>query len=114
MFTSGAVIGKEMIVQVTNTGGALGNNQFDLQMPGGGMGIYDGCSSQFPDTNPSSWGQQYGGVSERSDCDRLPDVIQAGCYWRFDWFMNADNPTVSFKQVTCPSVLTANTQCTRL
>lgn len=29
-FTSGAVAGKTMIVQSTNTGGDLGNNQFDL------------------------------------------------------------------------------------
>lgn len=29
-FTSGAASGKQMIVQVTNTGGDLGNNHFDL------------------------------------------------------------------------------------
>lgn len=29
-FTSGAVAGKKMIVQATNTGGDLGSNQFDL------------------------------------------------------------------------------------
>ncbi|CAF2616788.1 unnamed protein product [Rotaria sp. Silwood2] len=112
IFTSGPVIGKELIVLVTNTGGDLGNNHFDLQMPGGGVGLFNGCSSQFP--GPYSWGQTYGGVSQRSDCANLPVVIQAGCYWRFDWFMNADNPTMSFKQVSCPSVLTANTQCIRV
>ncbi|CAF3672381.1 unnamed protein product [Rotaria sp. Silwood1] len=36
-FTSGSVIGKQLVVQVTNTGGDLGNNHFDLQMPGGGV-----------------------------------------------------------------------------
>jgi len=111
IFTSGPVIGKELIVQVTNTGGDLGNNHFDLQMPGGGVGIFDGCSSQFPGSY--SWGQRYGGISQRSECANLPAVLQAGCYWRFDWFQNADNPQMSFKQVACPSALTANTQCIR-
>ncbi len=99
-------------MQVTNTGGDLGNNHFDLQMPGGGVGIFDGCSSQFPGSY--SWGQRYGGVSQRSDCDNLPAAIRSGCYWRFDWFMNADNPSISFKQVACPADLTAKTQCVRV
>ena len=105
-------MGKELIVQVTNTGGDLGNNHFDLQMPGGGVGIFNGCSSQF--SGSSSWGQQYGGVSQRSDCNGLPAVLRPGCYWRFDWFSNADNPTMNFTQVTCPSALTANTRCIRV
>ncbi|CAF3091018.1 unnamed protein product [Rotaria sp. Silwood2] len=110
-FTSGPVIGKQLVVQVTNTGGDLGNNHFDLQMPGGGVGIFNGCISQFPGSY--SWGTQYGGVRQRSDCAKLPAVIQAGCYWRFDWFMNADNPTMIFRQVPCPTALTSNTQCIR-
>jgi len=111
IFTTGPVVGKELIVQVTNTGSDLGSNQFDLQMPGGGVGIFNGCSSQFPGSY--SWGQQYGGVSQRSDCNNLPPVLQSGCFWRFDWFMNANNPAMSFKQVTCPTALTSNTQCIR-
>jgi hypothetical protein len=111
-FTSGPVVGQQMIVQVTNTGGDLGNNQFDLQMPGGGFGIFDGCTSQFP--GPYLWGAQYGGVSQRSDCAALPLVLQSGCYWRFDWFQNANNPSMNFVQVTCPTAITDNTQCNRL
>lgn len=38
-FTSGPVQGKTMVVQVTNSGGDLGFNQFDLQIPGGGVGV---------------------------------------------------------------------------
>jgi len=41
-FTSGPVSGKKMIVQATNTGGDLGNNHFDIAMPGGGVGIFNG------------------------------------------------------------------------
>lgn len=33
-FTSGSVAGKTLVVQITNTGGDLGSNQFDLQLPG--------------------------------------------------------------------------------
>ncbi|CAF0907758.1 unnamed protein product [Didymodactylos carnosus] len=113
VFTSGVIIGKELIVQVTNTGGDLGDNQFDLQMPGGGVGIFNGCTSQFPSTPTSAWGEQYGGVTQRSQCAQLPNVLQSGCYWRFDWFQNANNPMMRFKQVTCPDVLISKTQCKR-
>ncbi|KAI1129786.1 glycoside hydrolase family 45 protein [Nemania abortiva] len=111
-FTSGPVAGKSMIVQSTNTGGDLGSNQFDILMPGGGVGIFDGCKSEFGQSLP---GAQYGGVSSRADCDAatMPARLRAGCYWRFDWFMNADNPAVNFKQVACPSALTAISGCKR-
>lgn len=32
---------------------------------------------------------------------------------RFGWFQNADNPSVSFKEVTCPAELTKKTGCSR-
>ncbi|KAF4604638.1 hypothetical protein EYR40_003412 [Pleurotus pulmonarius] len=68
-FTSGPVAGKKMVVQATNTGGDLGSNHFDILMPGGGVGIFNGCPAQF-----GSWngGAQYGGVSSRSECSNLP------------------------------------------
>ena len=103
--------GKQLIVQVTNTGGDLNNNHFDLQMPGGGVGMFNGCKSQF--SGNYDGGAQYGGVSQRTDCDKLPAIIRSGCYWRFDWFMNADNPTMNFRPVPCPAALTANTKCSR-
>ncbi|KAF8597451.1 glycoside hydrolase [Ceratobasidium sp. AG-I] len=112
-FTSGPVAGQKMIVQTTNTGGDLGNNHFDIMIPGGGVGLFgQGCASQYgaPSTG---WGSQYGGISSRSQCSQLPSALQAGCYWRFDWFKNADNPSVSFTQVTCPSQLTSISGCTR-
>ncbi|KAF8761974.1 Glycoside hydrolase family 45 protein [Rhizoctonia solani] len=108
-FTSGPVSGKKMIVQTTNTGGDLGNNHFDLMIPGGGVGIFgQGCASQYGHL-------LQGGctVWRRFECSQLPSALQAGCNWRFDWFQNADNPSVSFKQVTCPSQLTSITGCSR-
>ncbi|KAH7108502.1 hypothetical protein BKA62DRAFT_753170 [Auriculariales sp. MPI-PUGE-AT-0066] len=109
-FTSGAVSGQKMVVQATNTGGDLGSNHFDLLMPGGGVGIFNGCTSQF-----GSWngGAQYGGVSSRSECDNLPSSVRNGCYWRFDWFKGADNPSITFKKTTCPSELIAKSGCKR-
>ncbi|KAI3318595.1 glycoside hydrolase family 45 protein [Xylariaceae sp. AK1471] len=111
-FTSGPVAGKTMIVQSTNTGGDLGSNQFDIMMPGGGVGIFNGCQVEFGQSLP---GAQYGGVSSEADCSdpNMPEELRAGCEWRFDWFENADNPSVSFQQVACPAELTAVSGCTR-
>ncbi|PKS07469.1 hypothetical protein jhhlp_006073 [Lomentospora prolificans] len=109
-FTSGPVAGKTMVVQSTNTGGDLSGNQFDLQIPGGGVGIFDGCASQFGQSLP---GERYGGISSRSQCDSFPASLKDGCYWRFDWFNNADNPSHTFEQVQCPSELVAISGCRR-
>ena len=45
-FTSTSIAGKKMIVQATNTGGDLAQGQFDLAIPGGGVGI---CEWQYLD-----------------------------------------------------------------
>ncbi|KAK0107473.1 hypothetical protein ONS96_003287 [Cadophora gregata f. sp. sojae] len=81
-------------------------------MPGGGFGIFNGCTSEWG-TPSTGWGAQYGGISSRSQCDAFPDRLKAACYWRFDWFANADNPSVSFKQIACPAALTAKSGCVR-
>ncbi|GME40681.1 Glycoside hydrolase family 45 [Neofusicoccum parvum] len=109
-FTSTAVSGKQMVVQITNTGGDLGDNHFDIAMPGGGVGIFDGCTKQWGGIN---MGNQYGGFTDRSMCANLPANWQDGCYWRYDWFENADNPTVDWEAVTCPSELVGKTGCQR-
>jgi hypothetical protein len=95
-FTSGPVTGKKMIVQVTTTGNDLGNDQFNIAIPGGGEGSTQGCTKQYG--RDDVWGADYGGVSHRDDCDALPAPLQAGCYWRFDWFRNADNPDHQLSQ----------------
>lgn len=99
-----------MVVQSANTGSDLADNQFDLQIPGGGVGLFDGCTSEFGQKLP---GATYGGISDRSQCASMPAKLQPGCYWRFDWFMNSDNPTFSFSQVQCPAELTSKTGCVR-
>lgn len=99
-----------MIVQSTNTGSDISNNQFDILMPGGGLGAKDGCTAEFGVTLP---GARYGGVSTRAECDQMPAALKAGCQWRFDWFLNADNPTFNFEQVQCPAAILAKTSCKR-
>ncbi|EAQ92633.1 hypothetical protein CHGG_00868 [Chaetomium globosum CBS 148.51] len=111
-FTSGPVSGKKMIVQATNTGGDLGNNHFDIAMPGGGVGLFNACTDQYG-APPNGWGDRYGGVHSRSDCDSFPAKLKDGCYWRFDWFKGADNPAVTFKQVSCPSEISSKSGCSK-
>lgn len=81
-------------------------------MPGDGFGIFNGCTPEYG-TPSTGWGAQYGGISTRSQCDAFPAALQQGCYWRFDWFENADNPAVTFQQVECPAALTAKSGCVR-
>ncbi|ORX98730.1 RlpA-like double-psi beta-barrel-protein domain-containing protein-containing protein [Clohesyomyces aquaticus] len=111
-FTSGPVYGKKMVVQVVNTGTDLGNNQFDLAIPGGGQGDLQGCTKEFGGS-ADLWGASYGGVAHREDCNALPEPLKGGCYWRFDWFRNADNPTVSWEKVVCPDALSYVSGCRR-
>jgi hypothetical protein len=111
-FTSGPAKGKVHIVQTTNTGGDLGQNHFDLAIPGGGVGLFNACTNEFG-APANGWGQQYGGISSRSQCDSFPQKLKAGCYWRFDFFQNSDNPDVQFEEVTCPKAITDRSGCIR-
>uniref|UniRef100_A0A7S1PJ52 Cellulase n=1 Tax=Percolomonas cosmopolitus TaxID=63605 RepID=A0A7S1PJ52_9EUKA len=105
----GQLAGKKMIIQVTNKGGDLSGDHFDLMIPGGGLGIFDACSHQFGGHN---WGNRYGGVTSESQCAGLPSQHRAGCYWRFRDFKNADNPGVKFRKLSkCPSELTSRSGC---
>ncbi|KAL2258088.1 hypothetical protein VTK26DRAFT_8742 [Humicola hyalothermophila] len=111
-FTSGPVAGKKMVVQATNTGGDLGYNHFDIAMPGGGVGLFNACTNQYG-APANGWGERYGGIRSKSECQGFPEALKAGCNWRFDWFMGADNPSVTFRQVACPAAITAKSGCVR-
>lgn len=111
LFTSGPVKGKRMIVHVTNTGYDLGGDHFDIAMPGGGQGIFLGCDKQF---NGITFGARYGGVAKREECNQLPPRLRKGCFWRFDWFKNADNPNVMARKTKCPKQLVDVTMCRRI
>jgi len=111
-FTSGPINGKRMIVQITNTGGDLGEDHFDILIPGGGVGLFNGCSSQWG-APADGWGDRYGGVRSIAECEQLPVQLRDGCRWRFQWFAGADNPNINFRKVDCPSQLTSRSQCSR-
>jgi Glycosyl hydrolase family 45 len=124
---SAALAGKTMIVQAVNIGGDVGGGQFDLAIPGGGVGAFNACSTQWG-ALPSSLGAQYGGFL--ADCKQQVSAtdLQAiktcvmqkcssvfdqkglteladGCHWFVDWFQAADNPTLKYAEVACPSEL---------
>lgn len=118
------ICGKSIIVQVVNTGG-LQSGQFDLLIPGGGVGANDACASEWK-VSASQLGVQYGGLMlqcEQQDnynysqypactlsaCQSIfPNsaTMQAGCGFIINWMMGANNPSVKYTQVSCPSQLT--------
>lgn len=101
-----------MIIQSTSTGVDSGTTQFDLLIPGGGIGEFqNGCLRQFGQVFP---GKPQGGLDGRPECGELPTQrLRDGCYWRFDWFGGANNPAANFTQVRCPDELTSRSGCKR-
>jgi Glycosyl hydrolase family 45 len=108
--------GKTMIIQVINNGGVAAD-QFDLLIPGGGVGALNACSSQW---GSSDLGAQYGGFlggcngdknCVRQKCQTIfgdkPELME-GCDWFLGWFNAADNPNFVFKQVACPAAITSD------
>jgi hypothetical protein len=114
--------GKTLIVQAINNGGVSGD-QFDLLIPGGGVGEFNACSKQWGSTD---LGEQYGGfflACQKSNsydyakskacaaakCQSVfsgkPDLL-AGCNFFVDWFGAPDNPAMVYKEVTCPDAIT--------
>ncbi|XP_050293347.1 endoglucanase-like [Anthonomus grandis grandis] len=107
--------GKQMIVQITNTGGSSSvngtENNIEIAMPGGGVGYYtQGCKKQWnaPD---QGWGDQYGGVWTEADCNQLPAVLQPGCKFRWEFLNGCSNPPATFQQVECPQEIVDISGC---
>lgn len=117
-----ALAGKTMIVQAINNGG-VGSDQFDILIPGGGVGDFDACSSQW---GTSDLGERYGGFylacqkqhgfnhSQAKACaaQKCQSVfadkpsLLAGCNFFVNWYGAPDNPNLVFKEVACPEALT--------
>lgn len=105
--------GKQMIVKVSNTGGDVAANQFDLMIPGGGVGQFNACSRQW---GTNDLGAQYGGFLTnctgsheakkecvRTNCQKIPaGSARDGCLWFVDWMQVADNPKFTSQQTDCP------------
>jgi hypothetical protein len=109
------LIGKRMIVQVTNIGyDVTGDHSFDLQIPGAGQGAFsDGCAAQFAGHSSADFdcGNRYGGCDSKEGCANLPEALRDACEWRYDWLRwlqregKTNNPYVGFRRVRCPAQL---------
>lgn len=120
---SQSLVGKTLIVQAINNGG-VGSDQFDLLIPGGGVGDFDACSSQWGTTD---LGERYGGFylacQKQNNFDHARSkacaaakcqsvfngkpVLLEGCNWFLNWFNAPDNPQLVYKEVPCPEAITA-------
>lgn len=114
--------GKHLIVIASNVGGDVEQGQFDIMIPGGGFGIFDGCSARM------GWGPQgerYGGLL--SECENSSGYnastykscltqkcnssfssdpkAKEGCLFLANWMNAAGNPLHNYKEVECPKEL---------
>lgn len=108
--------GKQMVIMVSNIGGDVGSNQFDIMIPGGGVGKFNGCGTQL---GINSTGAQYGGFI--TDCKSDPSCVkqkcsvfskypklQAGCEFSATWMGGANNPSFKFEELeSCPSEISS-------
>lgn len=110
------LVDKSMVVQVSNIGYDVnGDHSFDIQIPGAGQGLFtDGCTKQFPNHTSGDFDcdNNYGGCSNITGCQRLPEQLRSGCEWRYRWYKwlvhggQTNNPYVDFRRVRCPEHLT--------
>lgn len=125
---SAALAGKSMVVQAVNIGYDVAGGQFDILIPGGGVGAFDACSSQWG-VDSGQLGATYGGwltsckqevggdhealkacVTARCDSvftDAGRSDLRDACDWFVDWFEVADNPALTWGEVECPGPLVA-------
>ena len=121
-----AIKGKVLVVMASNVGTDVSQGQFDIMIPGGGVGIYNGCAG----FGWGSMGAQYGGLL--SDCEssvgysgdlltkRKECLIskcnstfandataKEGCLFLANWMQAAGNPNHTYKEVVCPAALKA-------
>lgn len=126
--------GKTMIVIASNIGHDVHGGQFDLMIPGGGLGAFrEGCARQWGvDVDDMDLvGNNLGGLISKcqsdhgwdADLDVLKGCVRVkcdnlfgkdpalhdlweGCIWFVDWMHAVDNPTFTYKEVPCPEILT--------
>ena len=119
--------GKKLIVMASNIGYDVAGGQFDVMIPGGGVGIFNGCANILGYMR----GAQFGGLlsdceneignsgteeeiyTKRKQClskscnSQFADKYQAklGCLFLSNFLEAAGNPMHTYKEVKCPSVL---------
>ena len=124
--------GKRMIVMATNVGDDVAHGQFDLMIPGGGVGKFNGCAAQWG--KGVDLGIKYGGFLSKCQGCHDPGIgckpsrqpyedtracvssmceaafggkphladLKRSCDWFVSFYEIADNPTFSYRQVRCP------------
>ena len=131
--THQALKGKHMVVMASNIGhDVAGGNpqlpagQFDLMVPGGGVGNFDALSLQVGVARSDLGVNDGGFLSECQNkigwdntleayqecvlakCELIfrdwPNMLR-GCKWFAEWYMAADNPTYYIEEVECPQYL---------
>ena len=122
-----ALKGKKLVVMATNIGYDVDPGQFDIMIPGGGVGLFNGCANILG----SNLGKTYGGFL--SDCEEEVGYngsdeeiyekrkscltnkcnsafggraeAKQGCLFLANWMEAAGNPTHEYKEVSCPDQL---------
>ena len=114
--------GKHLIVIASNIGYDVAEGQFDVMIPGGGTGIFNGCASKM---GWGSQGAQYGGLLSEcetesgytaskykscltSKCEKSfanDPKAKEGCLFLANWMNAAGNPLHNYKEVECPKEL---------
>ena len=119
--------GKTLIVMASNIGYDVSGGQFDILIPGGGVGAFDGCSALWgEDIGMRTGGLLYSCEIEvgyndseeemyikRKQClsERCKKTfannaeLMKGCLFLSDWMEAAGNPKHRYKQVECPAEL---------
>lgn len=122
--------GKKLIVMASNIGFDVSGGQFDIMIPGGGVGAFDGCTDLLGvDLGMRTGGLLYSceievgynGTEEemyegRKKCliDKCKKTfakykdLQEGCLFLANWMEAAGNPAHTYKEVACPAELKAN------
>jgi hypothetical protein len=116
-----AIKGKKLIIMTTNIGHDVEQGQFDIMIPGGGVGAFNGCSQM----GWGNQGKQYGGLL--SDCEEESNynssktltclknkcnsvfsndaTAKQGCMFLAEFMHAAGNPLHNYVEVECPDVL---------
>jgi Glycosyl hydrolase family 45 len=112
---SQALKGKMMVVMATNIGGDVSMNQFDLLIPGGGVGQVNACGNQKVAAPMTIYGGYAADCKNDKTCvkqkcdaafgDSKFADLKAGCDWFIDWYNVADNPKAKYQEVSCPKEL---------
>ncbi|MCQ2092272.1 MAG: hypothetical protein MJY85_06290 [Fibrobacter sp.] len=120
-----ALAGKKMVVMISNIGGDVGGTQFDIMIPGGGIGLYDCIDGSNPISavkNTERYGgiiATCGGAKEGANiaqvkscvegyCNKISNAdAKAGCMFMVEWYEVANNPNFKATEVQCPTELTS-------